>query len=265
MISPLTRSLRIWRKAMLLNFTLYVAGRLDFLTFIPAKVLRMGFFFLFATSVFAPGTTVAGYTSQEALFFFAFMNLMDVMLQLFYRGLTDHPRIVKNGDFDFILTKPVDPLWYCTFRVLDFIDLVTLPFVFGFLGYVVVQWPGSADMATWLVVGLLVLCGFLIGLCLNILIATLSFWTTDIMNAHWIYRDLVYVARFPPEVFPETVRAIFTYVVPILVIVSFPTKALLQRLSLGDFLWTFVVLGVIMFVTRALWNVGVRRYTSASS
>lgn len=265
MTLTLPRPLRIWRKATALNFALFAVGRLDFLTFIPAKILRMGFFFLFAVSVFAPGTRVAGYTSQEALFFFAFMNLIDILLQLFYRGLTDHPRLVKSGDFDFVLTKPVDPLWYCTFRVFDLMDLTTLPAAFAFLGYALWRWPGHADAMTFLTVAALVICGFVIGLCMNIMIATLAFWTTDIMNAHWIYRDLVYVARFPPEVFPKLIQQIFTYLIPIFVIVSFPTKALLHRLSLVDFVWTFVALGVIMLATRYVWEKGIRAYTSASS
>ncbi len=259
------RYFRILRKAALLNFTNIVVSRFDVWTYVPSKLIRMGFFFLFATSVFAPGTKIAGYTPEEALLFFAFMNFIDVVLQLFYRGLTDHPRIIKNGDFDFILTKPINPLWYCTFRIFDILDLITLPAVFAFLGYALWQWPGTIDAGTALITFVLVLCAFIIALCLNIMVAAIAFWSTETTNIHWIYRDLVYVSRFPPEVFPVAVRTVMTYIIPIFVIVSFPTKALLNRLSAFDLIWAMMATIGLVFVTNYVWQKGLRHYTSASS
>ncbi len=263
--SFLFRYVRIWRKAAVLNFSILATNQLDFITFILAKLLRMGFFFFFVISVFSPNTRVAGYTPQEAFLFFAFMNLIDVLLQLFYRGLTDHPRIVKNGDLDFILTKPVNPLFYCTFRVFDLLDLITLPIAFAFIGYGLWQWGGNINIINTSLTALFVILGFIIALSLNIIIAALSFWTTEITNAHWIYRDFVYVARFPPEVFPTIIRLALTYLIPIFVIVSFPTKALLHRLSPFEIIWAFLITIITVISALAIWNKGIKHYTSASS
>lgn len=267
MTSPrsLTRHIRIWRKAAALNFTILAVNRIDFVTFILAKILRMGFFFFFVISVFSPNSRVVGYSSQEAFLFFAFMNLIDMLLQLFYRGLTDHPRIVKNGDLDFILTKPVNPLFYCTFRIFDVLDLITLPVTFAIIGYGLWQWGGNIQFINTFLTTIFVVLGFIIALTLNIIIASLSFWTTEVTNAHWIYRDFVYVARFPPEVFPKLLQLIFTYLIPIFVIVSFPTKALLHRLSLFEIIWAFLITTITVISALAIWNKGIKHYTSASS
>jgi ABC-2 type transport system permease protein len=265
MENNLLRYLRIWRKAAVLNFTILVASRIDFWTFIPSKLVRMGAFFVFALSIFKPGTMIAGYTAGEALLFFAVMNLIDVLLQIFYRGLTDHPRIVKNGDFDFVLAKPLNPLLWSTFRIVDLLDVITIPVAVGLLWYAIQQTHQSFTIQQWILAAALLIASFIIGICLNIIIASLSFWTQETEQIWRTYRDIAYTARFPPEIFPSALRLIFTYLIPILVVVSFPTKALLHRLTLFELSWTAALLIFIPLLTNYIWNKGLAHYTSASS
>ncbi len=261
----LLRYLRIWRKAAVLNFTILVSSRIDFWTFIPSKLIRMGLFFVFALSLFRPDTTIVGYSSGEALLFFAVMNIIDVMLQIFYRGLTDHPRIVKNGDFDFILTKPVNPLLWSTFRIVDLLDIITAPAAFTLFFYALKQANVIVTLQTGILTLFLFILSFILSICSNIIIASLAFWTTETEHVWRTYREVTYAARFPTEVFPSLARTIFTYLIPIFVIVSFPTKALLHRLSLFEIIWAFLITIITVICALVIWKKGIKHYTSASS
>lgn len=265
MENNILRYLRIWRRAAVLNFTILVASRIDFLTFIPSKLIRMAAFFFFAISLFKPGTTIVGYTAEEALLFFAVMNVTDVLLQIFYRGLTDHPRIIKNGDFDFVLVKPISPFLWSTFRIVDLLDIITVPAAGILLWYAIRQAHIPLTLNTILLTSALLITSFIIGLCINVLIASLSFWTNETEQIWRTYRDIAYNTRFPPEIFPSSLRLIFTYILPIFVIVSFPTKALLHRLTLFELGWTGILLITIILLTNYIWNKGLAHYTSASS
>lgn len=261
----LFRYLRIWRRAAVLNFTILVSSRIDFWTFIPSKLIRMGLFFVFALSLFRPGTTIVGYSSGEALLFFAVMNIIDVMLQIFYRGLTDHPRIVKNGDFDFILTKPISPLLWSTFRIVDLLDIITAPAAFALFFYALKQANVIITVQTGILTFFLFFLSFILSLSMNIAIASLAFWTTETEHVWRTYREVTYAARFPTEIFPSLARTIFTYFIPIFVIVSFPTKALLHHLSPLEIIWAFLITIITVIAALTIWNKGIKHYTSASS
>ncbi|MBI3626804.1 ABC-2 family transporter protein, partial [Candidatus Uhrbacteria bacterium] len=99
----------------------------------------------------------------------------------------------------------------------------------------------------------------------NLAIVSMSFWTTELENAWWLYRDIAYVSRFPPEILPVVIRAVFIFIVPILVVVSFPTKALLGLLSGPLIIWAIVCTAIFLALALKIWGHAIKRYTSASS
>lgn len=262
----MSRYARTWWRFSAIAFGNNVASRLDFVTYIFGKLVRMGFFLLFAIAIASGGRAIAGYTRAEVLTFFAVMNLVDVVVQLiWYRGLTDLQRLVHRGDFDLVLTKPIAPLFVAAFRMLDVMDLVTLPAAIAFLGYALAALDVVFTAADLAVAVMLFALSCILAFSVNVLFASLTFLVTEMENVWWLYRDLVYVARFPPEVFPRLVRFIFTFGFPILVIVSFPTKGLLGLLTPMMFLWAVLVTALFLALALLAWSAALRRYTSASS
>src|SRR5207302_673660 len=107
--------------------------------------------------------------------------------------------------------------------------------------------------------------GLVLAFAINLALTSIAFWAMKLDNAWWLYRDLVYVSRIPPEVFPKLVRFFFTFIIPIMVIVNFPSKALMGLLSPTMMLWAGIITAVMLFVAISIWRAGLRRYTSASS
>ncbi len=263
--SDIRRYARVWYRSITLHFGILTSSRADFLFFFTGKVLRMVFFLVFFLALFSITPTIAGYTKGEVLLFFATMNLIDVLVQLlWYRGLTILPNMVKRGDFDLILTKPVSPLFQVAFHIFDFFDLATVPVALGIIAYAFSFLPALTAIQ-WIAYVAFVFIGLLLAFAVNLFLASLTFYAVESANLWWMYRDLVYVARFPPEVFPNGVRIVFTYIIPILVIVSFPTKAALGRLSPGAALYAIVLTFLALFAAWRFWKRGLRAYQSASS
>lgn len=259
------RYFRFWRRAITLHFQVLTASRVDFLFFFVGKIARMFFFLIFFIALFGITKTVAGYTEGEVMLFFATMNLIDIVVQLFwYRGFTILPRLIKDGDFDFMLTKPISPLFHVAFHIFDFFDLTTMPVAIGLLWYAITLLPHYPASA-WLLYSLFLFVGLILAFALNLFLASLTFYSIESANLWSLYRDLIYIARFPPEVFPNGVRVFFTYVIPILAIVSFPTKALLGRLSLGSAIFACVLSVFTLVFASKFWHRGLRDYASASS
>lgn len=257
---------RIWRRAVILNFAATASSRLDFFTYVPGKLIRMGFFFVFVLALFDKVPSIAGYEQGEVLLFFAVMNFIDIFIQLFwYRGMNDLTNLVRRGDFDLVLTKPISPLFWTSFRMFDFFDLTTIPVAILFIGYAFNKLTAPVTMEQVLLGLLMIVIAFILAFAINLALASLAFWTTETENAFWIYRELFYVARFPPEIYPSAVRFIFTFIIPILVVVTSPTKAILGILSPALIVWAPVAAVTFLWISLMIWRRGLQRYTSASS
>lgn len=256
---------RVWWKGIGIHFSVLAASRLDFLFFFFGKIFRMGYFVVFFLAATAVAPTIAGYGRGEVLLFFATMNIIDVVVQLFwFRGLTEFPAMIRRGDFDLLLTKPVSPLFMTAFRIFDFFDLTTVPAAVAILWYAITLLPPLMPQA-WLFYALFCLVGLMVAFAVNLFFATLTFWAVESGNLWWIFRDLMYMARLPPEVYPRGARLFFTYVFPILLIVSFPAKAALGLLSPGAAVAALLVAGVGLAASVKFWHRGLRSYASASS
>lgn len=265
-IKTLRRYLRIWRRSIVINFSILAASRLDFFTFVIAKLVRMGFFLVFVVALFGHVPRIAGYHKGEVLLFFAVMNFIDIFVQLvWYRGMTDLKRLISRGDFDLVLTKPMSPLFWTAFRIFDFFDLTTVPAAIAFLWYAL-HVLGRSFATPQILASILMLClSLVLAFAINLILASITFWTTEIDNAWWIYRDTIYVARFPPTIYPIALRSIFTFVFPILVIVTYPTRALLGELSSLEVLWAVVATALFLAIAMLVWRKALQHYASASS
>ncbi len=265
MIRATQKAFRIWWKMATAHFAIVAVSRLDFYTFFTSKLIRMFFFFFFIIALFSHTPTLAGYTKGEALLFFALMNAIDVLAQLlWFRGLTDVQRLVRGGEFDFVLTKPVSPVLYSSFRIFDVFDFSTIPAALFFLVY---AFQAIGPLPFDQVVTGIYLCGLGLILAYSIVLflSSFNFWTTEIHNAFWIYRESFYMAQYPPEVFPSGIQVTFTYLVPLFIIIAFPTKAFLGILDFNDIVLATLITLVCYCIARCMWCIGLRQYTSASS
>jgi ABC-2 type transport system permease protein len=72
-------------------------------------------------------------------------------------------------------------------------------------------------------------------------------------------------ARWPVQIFPGLWRFMFTFVIPIAVMTTFPAMALLGRLDAATTLATIGGALAMLVIGRVVWRAALRSYTSASS
>ena len=82
----------------------------------------------------------------------------------------------------------------------------------------------------------------------------------------WGYYNLFNIARLPDSAFRGAFRAVFTFVLPMLLVSNVPVRVLTGRLESTASLWALLAMAVACAVaSEAVWRFSVRRYTSASS
>lgn len=257
--------LKIWRQLAKNSFMSYAANRLDFGAYFIGKVVRFVFFWIFIVSLFNFIPSFAGYTRVEALLIFITYNLVDTLSQFFFRGLYVFKSDIRHGRFDYILSKPVRPLFYVFSRLPDVLDLISLVPLAILFWHILGQWPEAVTAGSLLAYFTFLALGLLIIFSFHVFVGAVIVRTGEGDAAIFLYRDVLGLARFPAEIFPSFWRIVLTTVVPVLVAVTFPVRALLGRLGTAEIFLSLIV--AMLFTSTALlfWRASVRYYASASS
>ena len=118
------------------------------------------------------------------------------------------------------------------------------------------------------VVGFFALClaGIGVHYSLMFLLATVSFWTVRAQGIVWAYYNLFQIARMPDEAFRGVFKAVFTFAVPMLLVVNVPVRLLAGKLTEPSSIVELLALALVCaLLSEWWWHRSLRRYTSASS
>ena len=102
-------------------------------------------------------------------------------------------------------------------------------------------------------------------LAMHVFVAGIAVRTQELENVIWIYRDVMFMGKFPADVYARPVRWALTFGVPVAVMTTFPAKALLGRLSPAWGAYAVVLTVVALALSARYWRGSIARYTSSSS
>jgi len=231
--------------------------------FLIGKILRFVFFFGFLYFLLLGNSTLAGYTSNQIIFFFLTFNLIDVITQFLFREVYNFRPMIVNGDFDLVLVRPLSALFRVLMGGADVIDLVTIPPLIGLtIYYGVLLHPSFYETVLFLV---LLANGFLIATAFHIIVLSLAIVTLEVDHTVMIYRDLTSLGRLPVDIYKQPLQAFLTYLIPVGIMITLPAKALMGLVAPMGILLAFFVGAVALFVSFRFWNYALTKYSSASS
>jgi ABC-2 type transport system permease protein len=148
---------------------------------------------------------------------------------------------------------------YEPWKVFDLVGAIAI-IVYAFMrrGYP----PAMADVAAG--IGLF-FAGMIAMYSLWIACAAASFWVVRLDNLQYLLMAIFDTARWPVQVFPGLWRMVFTFVIPVALMTTFPAMALLGRLDGSAALATIGGALAMLAISRLIWRAALRNYTSASS
>ena len=255
----------VWKKLAVLAIGSYLSNRIDAVSFFIGKIIRFSFFLLLIITIFQLTPTLAGYTKYEVILFFMTYNLVDTLPQALFRGIYLFRDDIRKGNFDFILTKPINPLFYSFTRLTDILDIIFLIPIIAILIYTIFKLAVVITLTKILAYLGLIIVGQLIFFGMNIISMCITIRTLESENIILLYRYSFALGQYPPEVFSKAIQFFYTFLIPVMIIIAFPAKALLGRLSLAWGLFALVYALVFFMFSLVLWRFSLKRYQSASS
>ncbi len=209
---------------------------------------------------------VAGWTFEGALVVMGWYTLMKGILEgAVNPSLTSVVEHIRKGTLDFVLLKPADAQFLVStarFEPWRFVDVVTALVLFAVAFHRMGHAPAPADVAASLV---LLLCAAWTLYAVWILVVSAAFFVVKVDNLSFLFLSVFDAARWPITVFRGTWRALFTFVIPLALMTTYPAQALLGELHLRTAV--VAVLGAAAFgaFARLVWVRSIGHYTSASS
>ena len=238
----------------------------DFLVWALVELFWMSVNVLMIVVIYRHASSIAGWSEYQMLLLVGTSMLIQRLLMgFFWTSLFDLGRNVRNGDFDFMMAQPGNPLFMASTRKLDPDSLVNSLLAMGLVFFAAHRLGLHPGVLTVALYAALVLCGLVIHYSILVITVSLVFWLRNAQGVEGSYFTLAEFGRLPREAFRGVSRVVFVWIVPLGVVSNVPARALLRGFNPG---WVAAValLAAAWFAAAVfIFGRGLRRYSSASS
>lgn len=261
------RHLTFFRIFIRVGLMKQMAYRPHFFMMIAGKVIRIGLLILFFQAIFSRVTRIGDWTFDQVLLLFATFHVIDYSMSITYqRNLSSYlPWRIQTGELDYRMILPVNLLFFVSLEEVDTMDFFSFLPTLAFLGYVFYRLDFTISLLQFMLYIVLVANALVFLYAVMLIIATMSFWTTQSYGLAVIFDNLMKIGRYPLDIFEGFWRMTFIYVLPLVMIAQVPTQAILGTLTPSFVIFAIAVSVTFLTFALFLWRRGLMNYLSAST
>jgi ABC-2 type transport system permease protein len=199
--------------------------------------------------------------------------LINALVETFFMpNCANLSELIRTGNLDFALLKPIDTQFLISFEKLDLAMLNQILLAGTLLGYALYQIDRPITVTQAVMAVLLLGIGVAVFYSLMLVLASTSifFGRNQGLYDFWFY--VTVFARYPQTIYSgsptgELIRFSFSYVIPILLVVTVPARVLLSKTLDPSWLTAVLVTAALagLVISRATFQWSLTRYRSASS
>lgn len=216
--------------------------------------------------VFQDRTALQGWSMAEALLVTGWFVLLNGILDgAINPGLQAVVEQIRKGTLDFVLLKPADAQFLVStsrFQPWRLTSLLAAAAIFGFAFHRLGRLPSWGGVLAALV---LLVAATSVLYSLWILTVSAAFFVVKVDNLTYLFSSIFDAARWPSSVFRGVVRFVFTFVIPLALMTTYPAEALLGRLAPSTLGSSLLLAALFTAAARVVWLRSIAHYTSASS
>lgn len=205
--------------------------------------------------------------------FMATVMLVNSLVEAFFMpNCANFSELIRTGNLDFALVKPIDTQFLVSLEKMDLAMITQLAMGAALLWYSLHTSGNSVGfLQAVLYLGLVIAAtAFFYSLMIALACTSIFFGRNQSLLDFWFY--ITVFARYPSTIYSgtpsgEVIRFIFSYVLPILLVVTVPARVLMSMVVEPNWLSALTLAtGVIALgLSRAVFKWSLRHYRSASS
>ncbi|MBT4497448.1 MAG: ABC transporter permease [Gemmatimonadetes bacterium] len=243
-----------------------LAYRVNFYVQFLQSILSLGMAVAGLAVVFAHTDTLSGWSADEILALLGVFLLVGGFIQMVVQpGMEALMEGVRMGTLDFTLTKPEDAQFLVSIGQIRIWKVADVLLGGAVICAALVRLGVGIGIGDVMLFLLMLLCGCAIIYSFWLILATLSFWFIRIDNILHIFQSMYEAGRWPISLYPEWLRYILTFLVPVAFAVTVPAQALSGRLTGTTILSAVLLACAMLLLSRWFWKLGVKSYAGASA
>ena len=270
---------RVWLTFLRNSLVREMTFRGNFLITILTRAFYFAANLLLFEIIYRNVPSINGWSKWEYFAFMATGMLINALVETFFMpNCANFGELIRTGNLDFALLKPIDTQFLVSFEKVEIAMLGQVGFSLALLGISLNEldlWATLATSEGLLRVALyllLVACGTAFFYALMIVLASTSVWLGRNTGLYDFWFYVTVFARYPREIYsaPGFAAAFlsetFTYVVPILLVVTVPARVLVKAIESPIFVGLCLAAAAGgLVVSRLAFKWSLRAYRSASS
>ncbi len=216
--------------------------------------------------VFSYTNELGGWTEPELLIVMGIYILMGGVISTFIQPNMDQLLYdIHQGTLDFVLTKPVDSQAIVSLRKLNFWSLTDVIVGIAVIGAGIAQM--QQQVGPWQALGfaIAILLGGILIYCFWLIVTSIAFWVIRLGDFFLVFQSLYAAGRWPVSIYPNWLRIMLTFLVPIAFAITIPAEALTGRLTALALLGALAMTILFAGLARLIWTLALRHYSGASA
>lgn len=237
----------------------------DFIVGILGVFLTQGLNIFFLNIIFSKIPNLQGWTFKQIIFIYGFSLIPKGIDHLFFDNLwLVSYRLVRMGDFDKYLTRPLNTLFYVAVEIFQ-VD------AFGELlvgGLLLASSFGSVQWTAVKVICFIVAIPFATAIYTALKIATssLAFWTKSSGQISQIFYMINDFAKYPTQIYNGVIRFVISFIVPFAFTAFYPASYILSGNNVLFNIGGLIIISIMLLVIALnIWKKGISVYESAGS
>ena len=216
--------------------------------------------------IFLQTETIGGWNVYQTLFLLSFIQLIATIHSCWTKSgsNTFAYELVRQGDYDFYLTKPFDSMILVTISKPRVYPVAKIIFEILVMAYALNNLE-RLPMVNYFWFLILFIFSLLTFYFLKVATIVPTFWTVRGWSLTAIMDKVVQLVKYPAAVYPRILTIALSTVFPILVVSYLPVQSLLFEPKLTYIGYSMIITIVFATATRLLWRLGEKNYGSASS
>jgi ABC-2 type transport system permease protein len=253
----------LWRNSIIREMSF----KTNFLLWIVVELLWFALQLSFIAVIYSHTDHIGDWTKWEVVLLMGTAHFIQQIFQAFFlTNCTELSELIRTGRLDFMLLLPVNTRFLISLRKVDLGSFINAGSALVVIVYSLYKIPLVPSAVQIIGFALFALTGILIHYSLMFLLTTVSFWTVRAQGIVWGYYSLFNISRLPDVAYRGVFKAVFTFVLPMVLVANVPAKVLVEKIrSPGELVLLVVMMLVCAVVSEIGWRFSVRRYTSASS
>lgn len=257
------RYVRLYMKLQLIQLRTVVEYRADFWIGILGASLMHGAGLIFIAALFGQINEIGGWSAWEVAILYGLALMPRGLTELFCDGPWTLRALVNKGDFDRLLVRPVSPALQTATQLASIHGVGQL--TLGGAAF----WLGASRSGlewTWwkpLFLMMILVSSVVMLAAINFLVNMIGFWEPSAQSAiPTAYASLIDFAKFPLDIYSNTIKVLITIVAPYAFISYFPGLVLLDKDSAWQWLGFAapLVTALMVLLTSWLWGKALNRY-----